>query len=69
MSFVLGLTSNPSFKILKSFLLQNQKPLYQEVIQKVLEWNQKTHNLGLVLGATQKKNYKLWRVVLKIFLY
>lgn len=54
-SFVLGLTSNPSAQDFEKLLLQNQKPLYQEVMQKVLEWNQKTHNLGLVLGATQEE--------------
>ncbi len=57
-SFILGLTSNPSAQDFEKLLLENGKPLYQEVIQKVLKWNEKTQNLGLVLGATQEEELK-----------
>lgn len=50
-SFILGLTSNPSAKDFEKQKLQNDRYLYQEVISKTNEWNTK-NNCGLVFGAT-----------------
>jgi len=50
-SFILGLTSNPSAKDFEKQKLQNGKYLYQEVISKTNEWNI-NNNCGLVFGAT-----------------
>lgn len=50
-SFILGLTSNPSSQDFEKQKLSNGKYLYQEVINKTNSWN-KNNNCGLVFGAT-----------------
>ncbi len=50
-SFILGLTSNSSSKNFEKQRLENGRFLYQEVISKTNEWNEK-NNCGLVFGAT-----------------
>lgn len=51
LSFVLGLTSNKSAADFEKLKLENGKYLYQEVINKVNDWNI-NDNCGLVFGAT-----------------
>ncbi len=53
--FVLALTSNPSAIDFEKQNLQNNTPFYQKVAEKVIEWNQTTNNIGLVVGGTQKE--------------
>ncbi len=53
-SFILGLTSNPSAADFEQLKLDSGKYLYQEVIAKTNEWN-KNNNCGLVFGATNLK--------------
>ncbi len=53
-SFILGLTSNPSAADFEQLKLSNGKYLYQEVITKTNRWN-KNNNCGLVFGATNLK--------------
>ncbi len=50
-SFILGLTSNPSAQDFEKQKLVNGNYLYQEVIAKTNEWNT-SDNCGLVFGAT-----------------
>ena len=52
--FVLALTSNPGAQDFETELLATDKPLYECVIDKCSEWHAHTHNVGLVVGATQK---------------
>jgi len=60
-NFILGLTSNPGASDFEKLKLENGKYLYQEVIDKIIEWNDK-ENLGVVFGATNlvelKQNIK-----------
>jgi len=56
-SFILGLTSNPSSADFEKQKLINGKFLYQEVISKTNEWN-KASNCGLVFGATNLDELK-----------
>jgi len=60
-SFILCLTSN---KGAEDFQLQkiNEKPLYEIVAEKVLNWNKKK-NCGLVVGATYPEQLKKIREV------
>ena len=56
-SFILGLTSNPSSLDFEKQKLENGRFLYQEVIKKTNEWN-KYNNCGLVFGATNLEELK-----------
>ncbi|MCB0730737.1 MAG: orotidine-5'-phosphate decarboxylase [Ignavibacteriae bacterium] len=58
LNFILGLTSNPSASDFEKQKLENGKYLYQEVIVKTNEWNQKSKNCGLVFGATNNEELK-----------
>jgi orotidine-5'-phosphate decarboxylase len=51
--FFLGLTSNAGAKDFQYLELANGKKLYEEVTDKVLEWNRAKQNCGLVVGATK----------------
>lgn len=51
MSFILGLTSNPSAEDFEKQKLESGEFVYQKVISKTNEWN-KNNNCGLVFGAT-----------------
>jgi orotidine-5'-phosphate decarboxylase len=51
--FFLGLTSNHGAKDFQYLELKNGKKLYEEVADKVLEWNKAQRNCGLVVGATK----------------
>jgi len=51
-SFILGLTSNPSAFDFEKQRLENGRFLYQEVIHKINSWNI-NNNCGLVFGATK----------------
>ena len=51
LNFILGLTSNSSAEDFEKQRMQNGKYLYQEVIQKIQEWNIQ-NNCGVVFGAT-----------------
>ncbi|MCB0742767.1 MAG: orotidine-5'-phosphate decarboxylase [Ignavibacteriae bacterium] len=51
LSFILGLTSNKSAVDFEKQKLTNGKFLYQEVIEKIGEWNT-NNNCGIVFGAT-----------------
>jgi orotidine-5'-phosphate decarboxylase len=56
--FFLGLTSNPSARDFEYLELTNGKKLYEEVTDKVREWNAPKKNAGLVVGATKPQELK-----------
>lgn len=51
LNFILALTSNPGSADFQKKELKNGSKLYQEIIKKVLEWNERS-NCGIVFGAT-----------------
>jgi len=53
LNFVLTLTSNKSADNFETLTLSTNEKLYQKVIGKVNEWNEKFNNCGIVFGATQ----------------
>jgi orotidine-5'-phosphate decarboxylase len=59
--FFLGLTSNPSSKEFQYLELASGKKLYEEVTDKVREWNKLKQNCGLVVGATKPSELKALR--------
>jgi len=59
--FFLGLTSNPGAKDFEYLELKNGKRLYEEVTDKVREWNQPKKNCGLVVGATKPEELRSLR--------
>ncbi len=52
-SFVLGLTSNTGASDFELAIMHDGRPLYSHVLDKILSWNQRYHNVGSVVGATQ----------------
>ena len=54
-TFVLGLTSNPSAEDFELKKLNSGEYLYREVIRKINEWNTE-NNCGVVFGATKYKS-------------
>ena len=58
LNFILVLTSNPSNIDFEKQELKNGKFLYQEVLEKVLEWNS-SKNCGAVFGATNLEELKM----------
>jgi orotidine-5'-phosphate decarboxylase len=61
--FVLTLTSNPGAKQFEKHNLDNGQPLYVKVAQACQETGNKDHNIGLVVGATQKEVIELRKIV------
>jgi orotidine-5'-phosphate decarboxylase len=59
--FFLGLTSNLGAKDFQYLELANGKKLYEEVADKILEWNKPKNNCGLVVGATKPSELKAIR--------
>jgi orotidine-5'-phosphate decarboxylase len=59
--FFLGLTSNSGAQDFQYLELRNGKKLYEEVTDKVLEWNKAKQNCGLVVGATKPSELKALR--------
>ncbi len=59
--FFLGLTSNPGARDFEYLELTNGKRLYEEVTDKVREWNTAKKNAGLVVGATKPDELKALR--------
>lgn len=59
--FFLGLTSNPGAQDFEYLELKNGKRLYEEITDKVREWNQDKQNCGLVVGATKPSELKALR--------
>ena len=57
LSFILGITSNPSAANFEKQRLENGRFLYQEVIHKTNSWNA-NNNCGLVFGATNLDELK-----------
>ncbi|GJQ62778.1 MAG: orotidine 5'-phosphate decarboxylase [Melioribacteraceae bacterium] len=55
--FVLCLTSNPGAQDFEKLKLESGKFLYQEVLDRVKEWNTE-NNLGIVFGATNDEELK-----------
>jgi orotidine-5'-phosphate decarboxylase len=55
--FILALTSNPGANNFEKMKLESGNYLYQEVINKVNEWNS-FNNCGIVFGATQVEELK-----------
>ncbi|HEY7751729.1 MAG TPA: orotidine-5'-phosphate decarboxylase [Ignavibacteriaceae bacterium] len=51
LNFILALTSNPGSSDFQKQEMKNGKLLFQEVVQKVIDWNGK-QNCGIVFGAT-----------------
>lgn len=52
MNYILVLTSNPGAKDFEKLELKDGKFVYQKILEKVNEWNEK-HNCGIVFGATK----------------
>ena len=59
--FFLGLTSNQGAKDFQYLELKSGKKLYEEVADKVREWNRPKGNCGLVVGATKPSELKALR--------
>ncbi len=59
--FFLGLTSNPGARDFEYLDLMNGKKLYEEVTDKVREWNTPKKNAGLVVGATKPQELRMLR--------
>ncbi|HEY3876797.1 MAG TPA: orotidine-5'-phosphate decarboxylase [Candidatus Kapabacteria bacterium] len=59
--FFLGLTSNPGARDFEYLELTNGKKLYEEITDKVCEWNKPKQNAGLVVGATKPAELKALR--------
>jgi orotidine-5'-phosphate decarboxylase len=59
--FFLGLTSNPGARDFEYLELQNGKKLYEEITDKVREWNEPRKNAGLVVGATKPQELRALR--------
>lgn len=57
MNYVLALTSNPGANDFEKLQLSDNSFLYQEIITKVNEWNEKK-NCGIVFGATKIDDLK-----------
>lgn len=51
--FVLGLTSNPGSADFELMEMKDGRPLYCHVLDKIVTWNDRYHNVGAVVGATQ----------------
>jgi len=56
LNFILGLTSNPSAADFEKVELKNGKKLFQYIIEKIVEWNKKNKNCGIVFGATNAED-------------
>ena len=56
-NYVLVLTSNPGANDFEKLELTGGRFLYQNILQKVSEWNEK-HNCGIVFGATNLDELK-----------
>ncbi len=54
-NFVLALTSNPGAEDFEMQTMQTQKPLYLTVAEKCAYWNNRYHNVGMVVGATHQQ--------------
>jgi orotidine-5'-phosphate decarboxylase len=52
--FILALTSNKGSADFEKLMLDNGRFLYQEIIEKVKQWN-KANNCGIVFGATNSE--------------
>ncbi len=57
LKFILALTSNPGAGDFEKLILNNNQFLFQKVIEKVKEWNNKK-NCGIVFGATKIEELK-----------
>jgi orotidine-5'-phosphate decarboxylase len=57
LNFILALTSNKGAKDFEKLKLSNGKLLYQQIIEKVKEWNL-NNNCGIVFGATNSNELK-----------
>jgi orotidine-5'-phosphate decarboxylase len=62
-AFILALTSNPGAKDFQ-YLKVKGRPLYEEVVRKVVKWNT-NRNCGLVVGATRPADLKRIRGLAK----
>lgn len=57
--YILNRTSNPGGKDLQNQIMDNKKPLYILVAERILEWNKEySKNIGAVLGATNLKEFR-----------
>jgi orotidine-5'-phosphate decarboxylase len=59
--FFLGLTSNPGARDFEYLELTNGKKLYEEITDRVREWNAPKKNAGLVVGATKPSELRALR--------
>lgn len=53
--YVLNRTSNPGGKDLQNIVCENEKPLYLNVSEKIVEWSKIEKGIGAVVGATSMK--------------
>ena len=59
--FFLALTSNPGAQDFEYLELKNGKRLYEEITDKVREWNEPMQNCGIVVGATKADELRALR--------
>ncbi len=52
--FVLALTSNSGAADFEQLMVSDQRPLYQHVLEKCVQWHHAFGNVGVVVGATQE---------------
>lgn len=53
--YVLNRTSNPGGKDLQNLKMDDSKPLYLKVSEKIVEWSEGNKGLGAVVGATSMR--------------
>lgn len=61
--FLLCKTSNASSEDFETLELKSGERLYERIAKKTVEWDSATHNLGLVVGATDAKSMRAVREV------
>jgi len=57
-NYILTLTSNQGAKDFQKQKLASGKTLFEDILSKILQWNKKHKNLGVVFGATNLKEFK-----------
>lgn len=55
LNFILGLTSNPGANDIEKIILKDGTMLFQNVIDKIVQWNRINSNCGIVFGATNSE--------------
>lgn len=58
-NFILCLTSNEGSKDFQKLRLKNGKLFFEYSLNQFMKWNKRTNNIGIVFGATNKKDFNL----------